>query len=124
MRYLGNIFDLTCVAVQDDSREQLVRKVQKYEDVLCKYINDQQFRKIIERLFETRGISLDFIDEIKSESTRFDRVLHLLSFIYKCDLQVINTFLSVLEFEFPHLYTEITGRKSGKYDKIVDVSTF
>ncbi len=98
-------------------------KLQNYEDIFCKFLNDEHIRKIIEKLIEQRDISMDFIDKIKSQSIRFERVSSLLSLIYSSDYKIINIFLEIIQFEFPHLYTEITG-KSGSYDKITDVRNY
>jgi hypothetical protein len=100
----------------------MVRKLESFRNVFCSYINDQQIRKIIGKLYESRGISTNTIDEIKSESTRLKRIDLLLSHIITCDVVHIKTFLSILEFEFPHLYEEITGNKSRDYDLEADVS--
>ena len=99
-----------------------MRKLENHRDVLCTYINDQLIRKIIGRLYETRGISMNTIDEIKSKSTHLNRIDSLLSHIITCDFVHIHTFLAVLEFEFPPLFEEITGIKSRDYDLEADVS--
>jgi hypothetical protein len=106
----------------EDDREEIVRKLEGFRDVLCKFINHQQIRKIIGELYETSGITMNTIDEINSESTRLKRIDLLLSHIITCDVVHIKTFLNILEFEFPHLYEEITGNKSRDYDIEADVS--
>ena len=42
-----------------------MRKLESFRDVLCNYIKDQQVRKIIGKLYETCGIPINTVAEIK-----------------------------------------------------------
>lgn len=78
-------------------------------------MNDEQIRHIVISLYTQDKINDDFYDEIlKKETTRMDRVLTLLKYLNKTDIEGIKCFLSDLQFIIPHLYTVITGEPGNK----------